>query len=76
MYGVPVLLVSAEVRLPLPQPAGEQDLSLGLRLLQLGSLHSGQQRSQSQPNTGTFRFKRETGTLKLRKVAKSFEIVH
>ena len=32
--------------------------------------------SQSQPNNGTFRFIRKTGTLKLRKVAKSFKIVH
>ena len=73
---MPLLLVAAEVRVALAQSAGEQDLPLGLRLLQLGSLHSGQQPSQSQPNNGTFRFIRKTGTLKLRKVAKSFKIVH
>ena len=42
MCGVSELDVPGKIRVSLPQQAGEQNLSLGVRLLELGSLHSGQ----------------------------------
>ena len=42
MFGVSELDVAGQVRVPLAQQAGEQNLSLGVRLRELDSLYPGQ----------------------------------